>query len=96
MRAFIALSILLLAGCVSTEPQNQTSKVQDPYSINCSTGTFAVFNGSRVTCEPPRLCETDEDCSYLDVEGLPPRLGQCIFGTCKAACGSGLMRVCVN
>lgn len=96
MKAFIALSIIILAGCVSTGTQNQTSKVQDPYSVNCSSGTFAVFNGSKVICEPPRLCENDSDCAYLDVDGLPPRQGQCIFGTCKAACGSGLMRVCVN
>src|SRR4029453_6667211 len=67
----VGLLILLLYGCTQ-KPEG----IRDPWSANCSSGTYSV-NGS---CEQPRSCVSDSDCSYLEVGKLPPRSGICVSG----------------
>jgi hypothetical protein len=92
----LAAALLLCSGCVTVPSPGSVQKGQDPYSVNCSSGTFAVFNGSGAACEVPGICDYDSDCSYLDVNGTPRRVGHCFLGTCKAACGTGALHECVN
>jgi hypothetical protein len=93
--SILLLAALLFSGCASQASPGQPSPLQDPYSLNCSSGTFAVYNNTSVSCEPTRICEADSDCGYLNISGPPPRYGKCVFGTCKVSCGLGPMRDCV-
>jgi hypothetical protein len=76
--------------CGDVEP------VRDPWSETCSQGTYAIYSDGDVVCESPRSCEVDADCDYLRIDKLPPRYGTCVEGTCRAFCGSGIVRECFN
>ena len=83
--------LLFVVACSQSEPE-QLDAMADPYSETCPAGQYGVGDG----CEPLRACETDADCEYLLKETLPPRTGSCEAGTCKAYCGSGIVRVCTH
>jgi len=92
-----AFAAVALSGCTAKEPQ----RIPDPWSENCSAGTYAIFNtsdtsGANASCEAPRACSNESDCAYLEIGKLPPRVGACVAGSCKAYCGSGIIRECYN
>jgi hypothetical protein len=92
-----AIAVFALSGCAAKEPQ----RIQDPWSENCSAGTYAIFgtsdtSGANVSCEAPHACSNETDCAYLEIGKLPPRVGACVAGACRAYCGSGIIRECYN
>jgi hypothetical protein len=75
------------------------SYMRDYWSSDCPEGQYATYveaNGTMrmLGCEPPRSCSANSDCKYLTIGSLPPRNGACSSGTCKAYCGSGILREC--
>lgn len=88
----VLLLPFLLSGCISGGPRT----IQDPWSRNCTAGSYAVFEGEGISCEEPRACSSDSECAYLDVGELPPRAGACSGGRCTAYCGSGILTECAN
>ena len=70
---------------------------RDYWSAECPEGLYATYaeNSSTVLgCEPLRGCAANSDCGYLTIGKLPPRNGACVNGTCKAYCGSGILKEC--
>jgi hypothetical protein len=70
---------------------------RDYWSAECPESRYAIYaeNGSTMLgCEPLKDCSANSDCEYLMINKLPPRNGACVNGTCKAYCGSGILREC--
>jgi hypothetical protein len=89
-----ALWALLFLGLITVVMMERQPPPQNIFSQQCSGGQYLVFGAEQVLCEEPRACTTDADCSYLLIDKLPTRVGSCVRGTCRAQCGSGMLRDC--
>ena len=101
--------LLLLNGCTSVSKNNsdankttsETDANKDIWSLGCKSNTYGIYestnplaNNESHTCQSLNQCKTDQDCKYLEIDSLPPRIGQCINNQCKAICGSGRIWEC--
>ena len=95
-RILLLLLAFALFGCAGTARSGEPEPIADPWSASCPSGTLAVYSAHNATCEAPHPCISNADCGYLEIDKLPPRVGYCDSGMCKAACGSGISRPCIN
>ncbi len=82
------------AVCKEDSSFGSSDMLRDPWSANCTAGTYAIFSEDSYSCEPLKPCTDDSECKYLEIDNLPPRSGECIDGQCKVFCGSGIIREC--
>jgi hypothetical protein len=86
--ALLAAFLLLASGCASKE--EKTTYKRDTWSLNCPEGAYSVVSDEDgYVCSPLRSCVDDDDCVYLQLDKVPPRVGKCVENKCKAYCGSG-------